>query len=117
VTLDEVFADCGDDVLQGLYVASATPFPDSSRLLVTVSSIDARPGTAIGPDVVLDHLNRASGHLRCEIAAAVTRKRAPLLLYQVAQPALASLDRSAAGRPAEDLGGQEAAAGGEASAS
>ena len=37
---------------------------------------------------VLEHLQRASGHLRCEVAAAVTRKRAPLLVYRLANPAV-----------------------------
>ena len=37
--------------------------------------------------MVIEHLERASGHLRFEIAAAVTRKRAPLLLYRLAEPA------------------------------
>jgi ribosome-binding factor A len=88
VTLDGVFADCGDGVLQNLHVASVAPFPDASRLLVTVSSVDGRSVRATTPEVVLDHLNHASGHLRREIAAAVTRKRAPLLLYRLAEPAL-----------------------------
>jgi len=89
VTLDGVFADCGDGVLQNLHVASVAPFPDASRLLVTVSSVDGRRARVVGPEVVLDHLNHASGHLRREIAAAVTRKRAPLLLYRLAEPAIA----------------------------
>ena len=38
----------------------------------------------------MDHLERASGHLRYEIAASVTRKRAPLLFYRLAEPALAA---------------------------
>ena len=46
VTLDEVLAECGDGVLQGLHVASVVPFPDASRLLVTLMSIDGRPGGA-----------------------------------------------------------------------
>jgi ribosome-binding factor A len=88
VTLDEVFADCGDSVLQNLHVASVAPFPDASRLLVTVSPVDGRLGIAYRPDVVLDHLNRAGGHLRFEVAAAVTRKRTPLLLYRLAELAV-----------------------------
>ncbi len=92
VTLDGVFADCGDGVLQNLHVASVSPFPDASRLLVTVSSVDGRPATEAGPEVVIEHLNHASGHLRREIASAVTRKRAPLLLYRLAEPALARVD-------------------------
>jgi ribosome-binding factor A len=91
LTLDAAFADCGDPVLQNLHnlhAASVAPYPDGSRLLVTVSSIDGGPGPAGGPSVVLEHLDRAGGHLRCEVAAAVTRKRAPLLFYRVAEPAI-----------------------------
>src|SRR5262245_30193172 len=81
VTLDEVLAECGDDVLRGLRVVDVTPFPDASRLLVSVSPVDPHaPGTP-GPEAVLQHLQHAGGHLRCEVAAAVTRKRAPLLVY------------------------------------
>jgi ribosome-binding factor A len=92
VALDSVFADCGDGVLQNLHVASVSPFPDASRLLVTVSSVDGQPAPATAPAVVLDHLSHASGHLRREIAAAVTRKRAPLLLYRLAEPALSRME-------------------------
>jgi ribosome-binding factor A len=86
VTLDEVLAECGDGVLRGLRVVSVAPFPDASRLLVTVTSIDDRPGRLIGADRVLEHIERATGHLRSEIAAAVTRKRAPVLVYQLVEP-------------------------------
>ena len=88
-TLDEVLADCGDGVLRALRVATVVPYPNASRLLVTVAPVDGRLTPDAGPKVVLDHLERASGHLRHEIAAAVTRKRAPLMLYRLAEPALA----------------------------
>jgi hypothetical protein len=91
VTLDEVFADCGDAVLRNLHVASVAPYPDTSRLMVTVSEVDGGPGPSGGPGIVLEHLDRASGHLRCEVAASVTRKRAPLLFYRVAEPALTKI--------------------------
>jgi hypothetical protein len=90
VTLDEVLAECGDSVLQGLHVANVVPYPDASRLLVTVTPVDGRP-KAIAPAAVLEHLERASGHLRCEITASVTRKRAPLLLYRLAATSMAEL--------------------------
>jgi ribosome-binding factor A len=86
VTLDEVLPDCGDGVLQGLRVVEVAPFPDASRLLVTVASFDGRAEREYGPETVLEHLRHASGHLRCEVAAAVTRKRAPLLVYHLANP-------------------------------
>jgi len=78
-------------VLQGLHVVNVVPFPDASRLLATVTPVDGRP-KAIAPADVLKHLERASGHLRYEITASVTRKRAPLLLYRLAGPALAGFD-------------------------
>jgi ribosome-binding factor A len=86
VTLDEVLAECGDGVLRGLRVVGVAPFPDASRLMVTLTSIDDRPGCTIGAGMVLEHLDRATGHLRCEVAAAVTRKRAPVLVYQLVEP-------------------------------
>jgi len=92
VTLDEVLAECGDAVLQGLHVANVVPFPDASRLLVSVMPVDGQPGPAFAPVAVLEHLERASGHLRSEIAAAVTRKRAPSLLYRLAEPALTTFE-------------------------
>ncbi len=85
-TLDEVLADCGDGVLRALRVAAVVPFPNASRLLVTVAPLDGRPAPEVAPKVVMEHLERASGHLRHEIAAAVTRKRAPLMLYRLAEP-------------------------------
>jgi ribosome-binding factor A len=91
-TLDEVLADCGDGVLRGLRVATVVPCPNASRLLVTVAPVDGRLAPEAGPKVVMDHLERASGHLRYEIAASVTRKRAPLLFYRLAEPTLAAVE-------------------------
>ena len=81
--LDEVLADCGDDVLQNLRVGSVMPCPDASRLLVTVMPIDDRPANLIESKTVLDHLARANGHLRSEVASVVTRRHAPVLVYQL----------------------------------
>jgi hypothetical protein len=47
------------------------------RLLVTL-----RPGGA-GPEAARDHLARARGLLRSEVAAAVHRRKAPDLVFQV----------------------------------
>jgi ribosome-binding factor A len=88
VTLDEVLAECGDDVLRNLRVVDVAPFPDASRLLVSVSPVDpAAPGLP-APEAMIQHLHHAGGHLRCEVAAAVTRKRAPLLVYRLHGSAL-----------------------------
>jgi ribosome-binding factor A len=85
-TLDEVLAECADVVLQGLRVESVEPCPDACRLLVTVAPIVNRPTNVAEAAIVVDHLQRASGHLRSEVATAITRKRAPLLLYRLAEP-------------------------------
>ena len=79
VTLSEVLADCGDPVLQGLRVLNVEPAPDASRLSVALTCDDDQALSRVE-----DHLARASGHLRGEVAQAVTRKRAPVLIYHVA---------------------------------
>jgi ribosome-binding factor A len=84
-TLEEVLAECGDAVLQALRVLDVEPAPDASRLLVTVA-VDDFPEGDLNPDRVHDHLARASGHLRSEVATAITRKRAPVLVYRLAGP-------------------------------
>jgi ribosome-binding factor A len=81
--LDEVLADCGDDVLQNLRVLSVVPCPDASRLLVTVMSIDDRHADPLESKTVLGHLENAAGYLRSEVATAVTRRHAPVLVYQL----------------------------------
>jgi ribosome-binding factor A len=83
VTLDEVLAECRDDVLRDLHVVEVAPFPDASRLLVTVSAVDAGAPGSPAPEAVLEHLQHAGGHLRREVASAVTRRRAPLLVYRL----------------------------------
>ena len=88
VTLDEVLAECRDDVLRDLHVVDVAPFPDASRLLVTVSAVDAGAPGSPGPEAVLEHLRHAGGHLRREVAAAVTRRHAPLLVYRLQDAAI-----------------------------
>lgn len=84
-TLDAVLAgDTGDEVLRALRVVSATPAPDASRLLVTVAP--RPPADRLDPAEVLARLARASGWLRTEVAAAITRKRAPALSFRLAAP-------------------------------
>ena len=70
-----------DDILRGLDVAAVEPSPDTRQLLVTV-----RPMTGAGPvdpAAILAALAGASGRIRSEVASAITRRRAPMLLYRV----------------------------------
>jgi ribosome-binding factor A len=73
--------ECGDEVLQSLRVVAVEPAPNASQLLVTVGA--ALPGEAIDPDDVMERLTQNMGKLRCEVAAAITRKRAPKLVFRV----------------------------------
>src|SRR5205085_8961574 len=79
-TLSLVLAgECGDDVLRNLQVIAVTPAPDSSQLLVLVGP--AAGGQPADRAEVLARLSAAAGRLRSEVAAAITRRRAPALLF------------------------------------
>jgi ribosome-binding factor A len=73
--------ECADDLLQSLHVVAVDPAPDASQLLVTVGA--GCPGEMIDSDAALARLARMAGKLRCEVAAAITRKRAPKLVFRV----------------------------------
>ena len=68
-----------DDILNDLEVVGVEPVSNTKQLLVTV-----RPsGNSADPSRILEALGRASSRLRCEVASAITRRRAPLLTYRV----------------------------------
>jgi ribosome-binding factor A len=69
-----------DDLLLDLTVLAVEPAPNESQLLVTVQ-LDA--AEVINRDEILDRLTQVAGFLRAEIAAAITRKRAPQLVFRV----------------------------------
>lgn len=77
-TLSLVLAgDFDDALLLSLQVISVSPAPNASQLLMTVCSDDP----AYTPDAVHARLTAVQGHLRSALAAAITRKRAPKLLF------------------------------------
>lgn len=79
----QLAGDDGDDLLTLFQVVEVRPAPDQSQLLAIVQP--AVPlGNPVDPREVLDRLAGASGRLRAGVAAAITRKRAPKLLFQVA---------------------------------
>lgn len=67
-----------DELLQSLIVESVIPAPNASQMLVTVS-IESSLEAPANPSVVLERLDRVVGRLRAEVAASITRKRAPAL--------------------------------------
>ena len=81
-TLSWVFSgECRDERLSGLQVVSVEPAPNASQLLVTVA-----PGvgeTLTDPLDTLAGLQTAAGWLRTEVTAAITRRRAPQLLFRI----------------------------------
>lgn len=82
-TLNVLLPDCHDELLQMLQVASVVPAPDATQMLVTVFPA-VQTDSDFDSQKVLEQLTRAAGHLRSEVAAAITRKRAPSLLFEVA---------------------------------
>ncbi|WP_145277220.1 ribosome-binding factor A [Tautonia plasticadhaerens] len=79
-----ILGDLDDDVLRNLCVLAVEPAPDESRLLVTVGPFASN--VEIDPLQVMQHLGAASAHIRTEVAAAITRRKTPTLVYQVARP-------------------------------
>jgi ribosome-binding factor A len=77
-TLSLVLWECGDDVLRELIVERVQPAPTSARLLVTLSS----PRNA-DEELAMQHVERAAGLLRREVAAAIHRRKTPELTFRV----------------------------------
>ena len=57
------------------------PRADASQLVVTVGA--SLPEESLNPAEVLAHLEHVMGKLRCEVAGAISRKRAPKLVFRV----------------------------------
>jgi ribosome-binding factor A len=73
--------ECGDAVLQQVFIASVDPGADPSKLEVTVElPADIRPADAFA------HLERAKGLLRSLAAQAISRKKVPDLVFRLARP-------------------------------
>ncbi len=83
--------ECRDEILQTLYVESVTPAPDATQLLVTVQLLDSQ--TTASSQEILAHLHNASSWFRAEVAATITRRKAPHLVFQI-HPHPAIPDRS-----------------------
>ena len=80
--LNLALADLDDDVIDDLWLASVMPAPSAARLSVTL--IPSRDG--IDPDVALERVREYADELREEVAAEVTRRRAPELVFRIGRP-------------------------------
>jgi len=79
-TLSLVLSGEYGEELRDLRIVAVTPAPDATQLLVLVAP--AVEGAKCDPDAVLAKLADAAGKLRSEVAAAITRRRAPKLIFQ-----------------------------------
>jgi ribosome-binding factor A len=79
-TLSLVLSGEFGDALRDLRIVAVTPAPDTSQLLVVVAPAVA--GESADPAAVRAGLAAAEGRLRSEVAAAITRRRAPKLLFE-----------------------------------
>lgn len=74
-----------DELLQSLDVFSVQPAPNTRRLLVVV-----QPKTEIQdsmtPELILSKLNSVEGFLRSEVAQAISRRKAPNLVFEIIWP-------------------------------
>lgn len=76
--------ETGDSLLNSLTIVSVTPSADSSRLLVTVSA--DLPADQFDRPAIEARLAAVQGRLRSEVSAAITRKKTPVLTFEVVGP-------------------------------
>jgi ribosome-binding factor A len=79
-TLNLALAGCADPLLNDLLVVEVRPAPDSTRMLVLVQS--ATKSQLAVPEV-REHLERALGMLRQEVARQIHRRKTPDLAFNV----------------------------------
>ncbi len=77
--LTYALAELGDPMIDELALASVTPAPNAARVLVTL--VPSRDG--IDPAAALERLRDAMPDLREEVAAELTRKRVPELVFRI----------------------------------
>ena len=75
-------ADVDDPIVDELILASVVPAPSASRVQVTL--VPSRDD--IDPDVALEHVREHADELREEVAAEVTRRRVPELVFRIGRP-------------------------------
>lgn len=84
-TLDMVLSgECRDELLQSLRVESVEPAPNAGRMLVTLCA--DLPQEQFDRGHILELLEKQTGRLRAEVAASITRKRAPSLVFHILGP-------------------------------
>jgi len=81
-TLALALAELDDPLIAELAIASVVPAPSAARVLVTL--VPTREDLDV--EAALARVHEASEDLREEVAADVTRKRAPELVFRIGRP-------------------------------
>jgi ribosome-binding factor A len=76
--LNTALPACADSLLQGLMVITVEPAPHTGRLLVVVSS-----SADVERTTITQALARATGFLRGEVAATISRRYTPELVFEI----------------------------------
>jgi ribosome-binding factor A len=76
--LHGALAACGDAALQAAGVLSVESAPHTGRLRVLLGAPED-----VGREAVATAAERAAGHLRAEVATAISRRYAPELVFEV----------------------------------
>ena len=77
--LTYALTELDDPLIAELVLASVVPAPSAARVLVTL--VPTRDD--IDPDVALDRVRELADELREEVAAEVTRRRVPELVFRI----------------------------------
>ena len=77
--LTYALADIEDLMILDLALASVVPAPSAARLQVTLVPVHDN----VDPEEALARINEVADELREEVAAEVTRKRAPELVFRI----------------------------------
>ena len=80
-TLQQVLAESANPALQLLQVVEVAPAPDDTQLLVLTAPVVRTADFDLAG--AANALHGATGWLRSQIAGAITRKRAPQLIFRV----------------------------------
>lgn len=83
--LTYALAELDDPMIDELVLESVTPAPSASRVLVTL--VPSKDGDC---ERAIDRLQQYAGELREEVAAEVSRRRVPELVFRVVPRSLAA---------------------------
>ena len=80
--LTYALAELDDPVIDELVLASVVPAPSAARMQVTL----VPSNEAVDPDAALARVRAIADELREEVAAEVTRRRVPELVFRIGRP-------------------------------